>query len=954
MTPICCRMAVASVFAAALVWSGALAKTYWGEEAEVLYSPITGGVKIVAAELDGEWGVDILVAAHNASQHVIVLGSLPDQNYSFVVVDNNFATVQDIGVADLDGDDDLDLVACGEQKLRWYENQGSWDFLLHNISVDEGGARSLDIADVDGDGDSDIVNANMFTSTIRVWINDGGGSFTPQLVTDACLGAYRVALGDMDGDGSTDAAVVASATDEVIRCLQTGDLEFTASVVTDEVEGMSDIDVGDWDGDGDMDIGVASETEDKVLLCENIDNTDYELRWLVEGFTSANSAIFLDVDEDGDDDLFASAEFKHYALQFQYDRAGQFLEQSVVSEQIGLYSVTVGNVDAAGPPDVIALTHDGTDETQILWWPGRRNWNWGKHPVDNNARGATEVAVADFDLDGDLDVVGTAKTSNRVYLYENDGSDVFTRNVLVEYLPGAHSVCRDDVNGDGLADVIVTGIDNASVNLLTNQGNLVFTFDEIDGSLVQSKSVCTADVDGDGDSDIVASSRVSSIVAWYENVDGVEFARHDLPGVVPGASSAIGVDLDLDGDTDIAGTAFAADRVAWWENDGAETFTLHEIADGIGGAIGVDAGDLNQDGNLDLAVTAKTDSTVTALINDGSMSFSSFELATDFAGALDVLIDDLDNNGYLDILASAFEGNKISWWPSAQWGVGAERVIDGYLGQVRGLALADFTADGYPDIAAAANLESQVVWYESDMGDAEPLILLEVEPETDPLIIPPDGGTFQAMITVANHFRPVFVDAWTQVRHLATGNAVTTFQIEDVRIPWNISEYVLNQTVPAIAPAGEYEYALYLGDYPWNVTAYDSFSFSKAGIVANGGVAAFADPSLWPVDSELLAGISERPVEVADAEGGRYAVTAPYPNPFNPTTALTVSLPAAEQLSIVVYNIVGRRVAELANGRHPAGLHEFIIDGTNWASGLYFVCATVGSSTHTNKIVLVR
>jgi len=61
-----------------------------------------------------------------------------------------------------------------------------------------------------------------------------------------------------------------------------------------------------------------------------------------------------------------------------------------------------------------------------------------------------------------------------------------------------------------------------------------------------------------------------------------------------------------------------------------------------------------------------------------------------------------------------------------------------------------------------------------------------------------------------------------------------------------------------------------------------------------------------------------------------------YPNPFNPTTTIQYRLPVQMDVQVSVYNILGRKVATLADGLQEAGQQELRWDASNMASGLYF------------------
>ena len=79
-----------------------------------------------------------------------------------------------------------------------------------------------------------------------------------------------------------------------------------------------------------------------------------------------------------------------------------------------------------------------------------------------------------------------------------------------------------------------------------------------------------------------------------------------------------------------------------------------------------------------------------------------------------------------------------------------------------------------------------------------------------------------------------------------------------------------------------------------------------------------------------------------------------FPNPFNPSTTITYELPKTSQVSLMVYDILGREVAVLVNERSEAGVHEVRFDGSNLASGVYFYRLQAGTYVQTRKLLLVR
>lgn len=79
------------------------------------------------------------------------------------------------------------------------------------------------------------------------------------------------------------------------------------------------------------------------------------------------------------------------------------------------------------------------------------------------------------------------------------------------------------------------------------------------------------------------------------------------------------------------------------------------------------------------------------------------------------------------------------------------------------------------------------------------------------------------------------------------------------------------------------------------------------------------------------------------------------PNPFNPTTTLSMTLPLATRLKLEVFDIQGRQVTLLADGDYTAGTHQWTVDGSNWATGTYFLSYRLSpGQSGVRRMVLVK
>ena len=87
---------------------------------------------------------------------------------------------------------------------------------------------------------------------------------------------------------------------------------------------------------------------------------------------------------------------------------------------------------------------------------------------------------------------------------------------------------------------------------------------------------------------------------------------------------------------------------------------------------------------------------------------------------------------------------------------------------------------------------------------------------------------------------------------------------------------------------------------------------------------------------------------------GVYTLTDAYPNPFNPTTEFSYIIGESGQVSVSVYDINGRMVAELANEYRNAGSYRLEWNAGNVSSGVYLIKMIVNNHTAIQKIMLIK
>jgi hypothetical protein len=138
---------------------------------------------------------------------------------------------------------------------------------------------------------------------------------------------------------------------------------------------------------------------------------------------------------------------------------------------------------------------------------------------------------------------------------------------------------------------------------------------------------------------------------------------------------------------------------------------------------------------------------------------------------------------------------------------------------------------------------------------------------------------------------------------------------------------------------------------PWKpLTSYRDGDYLKAFNLAGNEFGQFAIAS--KVARNPLA--QQLSVQKTANHAKSYTLAQNYPNPFNPMTTIQYSLANTGNVSLKIYDILGREVATLVNGRQAAGEYTVQFNAANLASGIYFYRLQAGDFVQTKKMMLVK
>jgi len=146
-----------------------------------------------------------------------------------------------------------------------------------------------------------------------------------------------------------------------------------------------------------------------------------------------------------------------------------------------------------------------------------------------------------------------------------------------------------------------------------------------------------------------------------------------------------------------------------------------------------------------------------------------------------------------------------------------------------------------------------------------------------------------------------------------------------------------------------------VGEVPGAGTSAESHSYSFVDRYVSDGI-----PYSYRLTAVELNGTrtviyeTESPIMTVAAEVFAYQLHANWPNPFNPTTAITYDLKESGTVFLRVFDVLGREVAVLVEGDQNAGRHTVTFDGSSLSSGIYFYRLDAGGFTDTKKMVLMK
>ncbi|MDX1419034.1 MAG: VCBS repeat-containing protein, partial [Rubricoccaceae bacterium] len=683
---------------------------------------------VAAADFDGDGDQDAVVANYD---YAAPGGT--DGSSGFVLLFNDGTGVYgepvhytvstkghfDVVVADFDEDGDPDLALPHSGRIGseigntvvLYLNDGTGAFTPGGAFAVQTMPLDLDVGDFNGDGHLDLVagSGQYDVEHVAVLLGDGVGGFAPQIpLAVGETTPTHVAAGDFNGDGYDDLAI--EALSELVIVMNDGTGGFLAPVMLTEA-GFLDPRVGvispaDYDADGHLDllvgIGESGGLQREIALYRGYgDGTfaDPVYQDVAQYFTTPEALVPADLDGDGDLDV---------ALCDWSGRTGD---------------------------GIVTLFNDGTGHFD------------GAHHVPAG-QGTEDLALADVDGDGDLDVLTSDRMSLAVTVHRNPG-DGRLPELASRFPSGTGSTLHldaGDVDGDGDLDLFVSGggfgVPGAVVE---SNGDGTFGVPvTITHSTEYGRGASRGklrDLDGDGDLDILYNDAHTDFFTGYDFWTALNDGTGTFAAPVEwdlntcGNGDVNAFDLDNDGDLDVINAeelacATGADKLYISLNNGDATFQPAYTVQISLGPHAIDGGDFNEDGNVDLVTTHWMPYGFRDFLNvhlgNGDGTFQEERVYLVGRGPRFIVVEDLDGDGHLDLAtANSSNGNSGRETLTVLFGTGTGAFTgrtDYYapyspdLQGVTGLEAGDVDGDGDLDLMMTTVANGVAMYYNDGAG----------------------------------------------------------------------------------------------------------------------------------------------------------------------------------------------------------------------------------------------
>lgn len=688
----------------------------------------------------------------------------------------------------------------------------------------------------------------------------------------------------------------------------------------------------DMDKDGRMDFLSASRVG--ARWWRNNGNGTFSSN-TIGGLEGAWAVVGDDVDGDGDIDVAAASPHPDaQQMRFWKNNNGSWQAPKILP-LLEAEDLCFADLDGDGVKEIlgVAWAEDLPDPgNDLVYYKNYLNGSGDSVTVDPNLSGAHSVTAADFDKDGDVDLV--ASGDGRIKVCRNESGVLAPPKEISR--SGALCVNAYDIDGDGDLDFTAQGRNppNQNVYWWERTSDLNFVQHLVGTNIGECWAVHAGDLDGDGDMDITAASQTFRTIRAYINNGNQQFTEQVVVenfGTTNGARYAIQMDVDNDGDADIIGAAPGTGAISWFESTGtpggggSEEPTITSFTPGSG-PVGTEATLSGTNFNGTTQVTFNSSSALFFVDSNTRIR------ATVPAGA---------TTGRIRVVTLVGTASSATDFTVRTGGGGGETTVTFTpIHDANTKSSKPTSSFGSSSVLRVrkSSADNMNTYLKFDVTG-----VITVQRATLRLYVTDDGNDAGRLYLVSNTFNGSST-TWKQST-LNWNNApvISGTALSSVGSV-SVGSWIEFDVTSAVSGNGVYSFAL------------TNNSSNTVGFSSREGA---NRPQLVIEGTALTLATGDDLLDAETSGPNEFSLAQNYPNPFNLETQIVFQMPTDELVQLTVFDILGRQVAVLVNATLQAGRHQITWEGRDAnglrvSSGMYFYQLRAPNFVASKRMLLVQ